>query len=458
MEGQTATAPSGMSPSQRTPPEQEIIARLLMPEARNSGPSAFQARGLRAMLKFRLSRPIHEAMPGPRRDGQLRDPATDAHELTSLLVAEVQDYAILMLDLEGRVATWNAGARRFKGYEAEEIIGRHFSVFYPAQAIADGTPEKLLETARSEGRVEQEGWRVRKDGSLFWASVVITAIRDERGELRGYGKVTRDLTERHAVEMARRAAEERFRAAFTHAPVGIAITGLEGAAYGRLVEANPALTRMLGYGPDELSGRTLTSITFAEDRDATVRALQELSVGSAISVELRLAHCDGREAWVLLSSTPLPDPAHTSLRCAITQILDISERKRFESHLRHLADHDALTGLLNRHRFESELARVTAEVRRYRRRASLLEPLRAPRGRRSDQPRRCPAARHRAHDGHRRSPGRRRVHRHPARGRPRGRQAPGHPHPGLGARLQPDQRGRPARAGHRLDRPHQLRR
>jgi diguanylate cyclase (GGDEF)-like protein/PAS domain S-box-containing protein len=297
----------------------------------------------------------------------------DAQEMTSLLVAEVQDYAILMLDLDGRVATWNAGARRFKGYEAEEIIGRHFSVFYPAQAIADGTPEKLLATARSEGRVEQEGWRVRKDGSLFWASVVITALHDERGELRGYGKVTRDLTERHAVEMARRAAEERFRAAFTHAPVGIAITGLEGAAYGRLVEANPALTRMLGYGPDELTGRTLTSITFAEDRDATVRALQELSVGSAISVELRLAHRDGREVWVLLSSTPLPDPAHTALRCAITQILDISERKRFESHLRHLADHDALTGLLNRHRFESELARVTAEVRRYRRRASLLE-------------------------------------------------------------------------------------
>jgi diguanylate cyclase (GGDEF)-like protein/PAS domain S-box-containing protein len=296
----------------------------------------------------------------------------DAREMTSLLVAEVQDYAILMLDLDGRVATWNAGARRFKGYEAEEIIGRHFSIFYPAQAIADGTPEKLLATARSEGRVEQEGWRVRKDGSLFWASVVITAIWDDRGELRGYGKVTRDLTERHAVEMARRAAEERFRAAFTHAPVGIAITGLEGAAYGRLVEANPALTRMLGYGPDELTGRTLTSITFSEDRDATQRALQELSVGSAISVELRLAHRDGREVWVLLSSTPLPDPAHTSLRCAITQILDISERKRFESHLRHLADHDALTGLLNRHRFESELARVTAEVHRYRRRASLV--------------------------------------------------------------------------------------
>ena len=234
--------------------------------------------------------------------------------MTSLLVAEVQDYAILMLDLDGRVATWNAGARRFKGYEADEIIGRHFSVFYPAQAIADGTPEMLLATARAEGRVEQEGWRVRKDGSLFWASVVITAIRDERGELRGYGKVTRDLTERHAVEMARRAAEDRFRAAFTHAPVGIAITGLEGAAYGRLVEANPALTRMLGYGPDELTGRTLTSITFAEDRDATVRALQELSVGSAISVELRLAHHDGREVWVL--SPPPPFRIRPTPHCA----------------------------------------------------------------------------------------------------------------------------------------------
>jgi diguanylate cyclase (GGDEF)-like protein/PAS domain S-box-containing protein len=311
-------------------------------------------------------------MPGRHNDGQLRDPAIDAQEMTALLVSEVQDYAILLLDLEGRVATWNAGARRFKGYEAEEIIGRHFSVFYPAQAIADGTPEQLLATARSEGRVEQEGWRVRKDGSLFWASIVITALRDEHGDLRGYGKVTRDLTDRHAADLARRAADVRFRAAFTHAPVGIAITGLYGAAYGRFVEANPALTRMLGYGPDELTGRTLTAITYPDDRDAIVRALQELTVGSSISTELRLVHRDGHEVWVLLSSTPLPDPTHTSLRCAITQILDISERKRFESHLRHLADHDALTGLLNRHRFESELARVTAEVRRYRRRASLM--------------------------------------------------------------------------------------
>jgi len=292
--------------------------------------------------------------------------------MTELLVAELQDYAIVMLDLDGRVASWNAGARDITGYEAQEILGRRFSVFYSAQAIADRTPELLLATARAQGRVEQEGWRVRKDGSLFWANVVITAIHDAHGILCGYGKVTRDLTERHAVELARHAAEERFRAAFTHAPVGIAITGLEGAAYGRLLEANPAITRMLGYGPDELIGRTLSSITFSEDREATVRALQELSVGASISIELRLAHRDGRAVWVLLSSTPLPDPARASLRCAITQVLDISERKRFETHLRHLADHDALTGLLNRHRFESELARVTAEVARYRRRASLL--------------------------------------------------------------------------------------
>ncbi|HET9126291.1 MAG TPA: PAS domain-containing protein, partial [Solirubrobacteraceae bacterium] len=117
-------------------------------------------------------------MPGSSLDVPTARSASDEQELTALLVAEVQDYAIVLLDLEGRVTTWNAGARRFKGYEAEEIIGRHFSVFYPGQAIADGTPELLLETARSEGRVEQEGWRVRRDGSLFWASVVITALRD----------------------------------------------------------------------------------------------------------------------------------------------------------------------------------------------------------------------------------------------------------------------------------------
>lgn len=105
-----------------------------------------------------------------------------------------------MLDPDGRVASWNAGAERFKGYRAEEILGQHFSRFYLPEDVSNGKPAAELEAARRDGRVEDEGWRVRKDGTTFWADVVITALRDERGQLRGFGKVTRDLTERRRAE------------------------------------------------------------------------------------------------------------------------------------------------------------------------------------------------------------------------------------------------------------------
>ena len=117
-----------------------------------------------------------------------------------LLVESVKDYAIIMLDPTGHVASWNAGAERFKGYRAEEIIGKPFSCFYPADAIQRGLPEQELKLAAKEGRFEDEGWRVRKDGKKFWARVIIGALRDKDGTLRGYSKVTQDLTERKQAE------------------------------------------------------------------------------------------------------------------------------------------------------------------------------------------------------------------------------------------------------------------
>ena len=140
-------------------------------------------------------------------------------DLYRLLVDSVRDYAIFALDPAGNVASWNEGARRIKGYEPEEIIGKHFSIFYPPERVAEHWPEHELEVAAREGRFEDEGWRVRKDGSRFWANVVITALRDTERELVGFAKVTRDLTERRdaqlrAVESARRlaASEEANRA------------------------------------------------------------------------------------------------------------------------------------------------------------------------------------------------------------------------------------------------------
>jgi PAS domain S-box-containing protein len=149
--------------------------------------------------------------------------AHETGELHRLLVESVQDYAIFALDPQGYILSWNAGARRSKGYEAEEVIGKHFSIFYPPEVVAQGFPQYELDVATRTGRSEDEGWRIRKDGTRFWASVVITALRDDDGQLVGFAKVTRDLTERRAAQLgaiddarrlateeaARRAAEER---------------------------------------------------------------------------------------------------------------------------------------------------------------------------------------------------------------------------------------------------------
>ncbi|HEY7861428.1 MAG: ATP-binding protein [Gemmatimonadales bacterium] len=121
-------------------------------------------------------------------------------DLYRLLVHSVTDYGIFLLDPAGHVASWNEGAQRIKGYSADDIIGRHFSAFYPAEDIASGKPDMELEVAARVGRFEDEGWRVRKDGSLFWANVIITALRNDAAELVGFAKVTRDLTERRAAE------------------------------------------------------------------------------------------------------------------------------------------------------------------------------------------------------------------------------------------------------------------
>jgi len=143
------------------------------------------------------------------------DRADEPAELYRLLVASVRDYAIFALDPDGHVLTWNAGAANLKGYQRNEIIGRHFSAFYPAEEVDAGKPQLELIVASREGRFEDEGWRVRKDGSLFWANVIVTALRGERGEVVGFAKVTRDLTERRAAEKQaiRLAAESAARAA-----------------------------------------------------------------------------------------------------------------------------------------------------------------------------------------------------------------------------------------------------
>jgi PAS domain S-box-containing protein len=127
-----------------------------------------------------------------------------------LLVGNLRDYAVLLLDTRGHVITWNKAAERIKGYRAEDIIGKHISVFYPREDVEAGKPDRELKIAAEEGRFEDEGWRLRQDGSRFWANVIVTALRDESGRLRGFGKITRDLSERKKVEDEVRRVRDEF--------------------------------------------------------------------------------------------------------------------------------------------------------------------------------------------------------------------------------------------------------
>ncbi len=142
-----------------------------------------------------------------------------SEERFRLLIANVKNYAIFLLDPDGRVASWNAGAERIKGYQENEIIGRHFSCFYSPEDVSRGKPQRALKIARQQGRFEEEGWRVRKDGSRLWAYVVLTPVRDRSGRLRGFAKVTRDMTERRRAEEALRQSEEHYRQLFNEAQV-----------------------------------------------------------------------------------------------------------------------------------------------------------------------------------------------------------------------------------------------
>jgi PAS domain S-box-containing protein len=188
--------------------------------------------------------------------------AHEAGELHALLVDSVQDYAIFALDPSGYILSWNLGARRLKGYAPHEIIGKHFSVFYPPEKVAERFPEYELEVAGRVGRFEDEGWRIRKDGSRFWASVVITALRTTAGHLIGFGKVTRDLTERRLAEEALRESEERFRLIVQSAK-DYAIFMLD--PTGNIATWNEGAQRIKGYTAQEIIGQHFSAFYPPED-------------------------------------------------------------------------------------------------------------------------------------------------------------------------------------------------
>jgi PAS domain S-box-containing protein len=243
-----------------------------------------------------------------------------------LLVENVVDYAIFLLDPGGHIASWNMGAARIKGYAKHEIIGKHFSIFYPQQEIAAGKCERELAIATEQGRFEEEGWRLRKDGSRFWASVTITAIRDPEGRLVGFGKVTRDLTGRRRAEEELKRSEERLRLMISSVK-DYAIFVLD--PTGHVASWNPGAERLKGYSADEIIGQHFSRFYPAED----VRAGKcEMELAGAqkdgrFEDEGWRIRKDGSRFWANVVITPVRDEAGTLVGFAkVTR--DLSERKR----------------------------------------------------------------------------------------------------------------------------------
>ena len=244
-----------------------------------------------------------------------------------LLVASIKDYAIFLLDPSGRVATWNAGARLIKGYLPEEIIGKHISIFYTPEDRARGRPQALLDRAIADGRVEDEGWRVRKDGIRFWADVVITAIVTE-GTFRGFIKVTRDLTSRRQAEEQLRQSEARLRLMVASVR-DYALYMIDPS--GRVATWNPGAERIKGYREDEILGQPISRFFTAEDiaRDRPTREL-EIALGEGrFEEEGWRVRKDGSRFWANVVLTPIRDGSKRLLGFVkITR--DLTERRKTE--------------------------------------------------------------------------------------------------------------------------------
>jgi hypothetical protein len=253
----------------------------------------------------------------------------ESGDLHRLLVESVQDYAIFALDPEGYILSWNAGAQRLKGYSADEIIGQHFSIFYPRELVAEGFPAFELRTAANTGRFEDEGWRIRKDGSRFWANVVITALRDRHtGELLGFGKVTRDLTERREAEEALRESEERFRT-MVEGVKDYAIFLLD--PTGRVTTWNEGAERINGYRAKEIIGQHFSKFYPPEDIAAhkTERELEIASRAGKYEEEGWRVRKDGSRFWSSVLITAIRNRSGELIGFAkVTR--DLTERRAAE--------------------------------------------------------------------------------------------------------------------------------
>jgi PAS domain S-box-containing protein len=244
------------------------------------------------------------------------------------MVDGVRDYAIFLLSPEGIVQSWNQGAERIKGYAAHEIIGQHFSRFYPPESVERRWPDRELQVATAEGRLEDEGWRLRKDGSRFWANVVITALRDPSGTLVGFSKITRDLTERRRHEESLRESEERFRL-LLEGVTDYSIILLNPA--GQVASWNVGARRIQGYTSEEILGRHISAFYLPEDlsQGKPQRLLDEARIHGRATDDGWRVRGDGTRFWANVVITGLYS-ADGALRGYAKVTQDLTQRRRIE--------------------------------------------------------------------------------------------------------------------------------
>jgi len=288
----------------------------------------------------------------------------ESSESFRLLLESVKDYAIFMLDPRGRVVSWNPGAERIKGYRAKEIIGRDFSVFYPPEKVESGKPQRELEIAAVEGRYEESGWQVRKDGTRFWASGVISALHDDEGRLRGFTKITRDVTERRQAEEELSRSKQFVQRIVEVSPSVIYLYDVKRR---KNVFINRTIAAALGYdaGEKALEAEFLRSVMHPDDWRPFLDHLRRfagLSDEEIISFEYRIRHSSGEWRWYQSRDKIFSRNGDGSVREIIGMATDITERKHAEEKI-HFIDtlNKALRPLAGPEEIKATAARMLGE-------------------------------------------------------------------------------------------------